>query len=412
MKFAVLGNGGREHAIAWKLAQRNHEVFVLPGNGGTPGAVALDPLDFDAVASFCQERGVDLVVVGPEHLLAAGVVDALRAKGVAAFGPTAAAAQLEGSKVWSKMFMARHGVATAPFAVVEGCAGLMAAAARFDFSVAIKFDGLAAGKGVVVCSDRAEVEAAAADLEARFGASAKFVVEKAMAGWEVSLLVLTDGSVARPLAPAQDHKRLLDGDRGPNTGGMGAFCPVPRCDRVLQERIEKEIIAPTLRGIRAENLDFRGVLFFGVMVTQDGPKLLEYNVRFGDPETQVVLPALETDLGELLTACVNGHLTQCEVSFRPGYFVGVVLASQGYPTKNVTGMPIEGLENVDAAVFHAGTCRDGHGVVRVNGGRVLTVVGHGFSLVEARARAYAACERIGFQGMQLRRDIGVKGTEG
>lgn len=413
MKFAVLGSGGREHAIAWKLAREHGEdnVFVLPGNGGTPGSVAIDPADFAAVARFCREHLIDLVIVGPESLLDAGAVNELLRYDVRVFGPTREAARMESSKLWSKKFMARHGVATGRFMVARNAAEIVPSAGVFSNSVAIKYDGLAAGKGVVMCENIGDVTMAAEDLAQRFGSEATYVVEERLEGWELSLLALTDGICVVPLLPIQDHKRLLDGDCGPNTGGMGAYCPVAGCDDALMESIRTTIIEPTLAGIKADKLNYRGVIYFGIMVTEQGPKLLEYNVRFGDPETQVVLAALQDDFGELLMSCVDGVLSQHVPRFSSNAFVTVVLAAEGYPQNPQAGMVISGLNMVgdSVLVFHAGTVRDAENALCVKGGRVLNVVGCGPSLAAAREVAYGACNKIHFAGMQYRRDIGAKG---
>ena len=409
MNIAVLGSGGREHAIAWKLAQSPmaDEVYVMPGNGGTTNNVPVDPMDFDAVGAACRERDVQLLVVGPEDPLAAGIVDHFAGSDLKVFGPGAAGARLEGSKAWSKDFMARHGVATAAYRHFPSPAQARDFAQELGACV-VKYDGLAAGKGVFVCFDAAQAIDALATVEQRYGADAPTVVEELLMGNEVSILGLTDGRHITLLQPSQDHKQLLDGDQGPNTGGMGAFCPVPAFDLMMLEQVRACIVEPTLAGLRAEGIPFHGVIYFGLMMCADGPKLLEYNVRLGDPETEAVLPALKSDLLELILACLDGTLMLCTPQFEPGYFVDLVQASGGYPGSYPKGIAITGLDAVpdDVLVFHAGTRRDEAGELVTSGGRVLNVVARGTSLDQAIAKAYAAAQAIHFEGKTQRGDIG------
>jgi len=408
MRVAVIGSGGREHSIAWALRRHRpaEDVFVLPGNGGTAGAnVEVDPLDFDAVDRFLREKAIDLVIVGPEAPLAAGIVDVLGAKH-RGLGPTRAAARLETSKVGAKEFMVRHGVATAEFWSFGGGDDPSTLIRDLKGELVVKYDGLAAGKGVWVCRTVEAAQGAVAELRTKHGADARFIIERLLTGDELSIIGFTDGRTFAALPPSQDHKTLLDGDRGPNTGGMGAFAPVPQASAALLETIEERIIAPTLRGFAAEALDYRGPLYFGVMVTSEGPRLLEYNARFGDPETQCLLPLLEDDLAEVALDCLEGRLASRQLRLAPGFAAGVVLASEGYPGTSPLGRVIEGLEPARGRLlFHAGT-RVEQGRHVTSGGRVLCVVGCGDTLEAAIARAYAQAGEIRFEGMQYRTDIG------
>jgi len=415
MKVLVLGDGGREHAIAWKLRQspRVERVSVAPGNGGTPNNVALDPDDHAAVEAWCLDHGADLVVVGPEAPLVDGLADHLRGAGIRVFGPGRDGARLEGSKVFAKEFMRDHGVATAAFRAFESPAGARRFAEGFPDGVVVKYDGLAAGKGVFVCPTLPEALEALDQVERRYGEDAAVLVEERLTGREISIIGFTDGASIRLLSPSQDHKQLLEGDRGPNTGGMGAFCPVPFYDRALAERVDEEIVAPTLRGLRAEGMDFRGILYFGLMITGAGPRLLEYNVRLGDPEAEVVLPALETDLLDLCLACTDGGLDALEMRFSDHTFADVVLASGGYPGDYRKGYEIKGLDTLaeDTLVFHAGTRRE-DGRLLTAGGRVLNLVCAGDSVEEAVGRVYEELEKVRFEGAIFRTDIGRRGDGG
>lgn len=421
MHILVVGSGGREHALAWKLAQSPalSALSCLPGNGGTaalgasiPGSVG----DVESVVRAARERRVDLVVVGPEAPLVAGLADRLRAEGIAVFGPSAAAARLEGSKAFCKEFLARRGIPTAPFRVFEDAAAALDHLARRPVPVVVKADGLAAGKGVVVCADRAAAETAVREMlvERRFGAAgARVVVEDCLVGEEASLLVITDGTRFVPLRAAQDHKRVGDGDRGPNTGGMGAYVPAPVLDDRMLGRVLDRIVEPTVAGMRAEGTPFAGCLYVGLMIAAGEPYVLEFNVRFGDPETQPLLVHLSDDLLPLLEGAARGALPDRAPAWHPGAACCVVLAQEGYPGEVRKGAAIEGIEEAErvseTVVFHAGTVRDEAGTVRVAGGRVLGVTARGADLMQARERAYAAADRIRWDGKYCRRDIGLRG---
>jgi phosphoribosylamine--glycine ligase len=411
MKIAVLGSGGREHAIVWKLAQSvpQENIYALPGNGGIPNSVAIDASDFDAVNAFCQEKGIELIVVGPEALLAEGVVDYFAGSGIKVFGPSQRAARLESSKIWSKQFMRKYGVATADFKVFENPDDAKPYIRELRGNLVIKFDGLAAGKGVYVCSSEGEAFDALDDLVNTHGQDARFLIEEKLIGAEISIIGFTDGHHFKMLLPSQDHKALLDGDKGPNTGGMGAFCPVPFCDDALMEKIMTSAVNPTLRGIQAEGLDYKGVVYFGLMITEEGPQLLEYNVRLGDPEAEVILPSMKSDLLELMLSCLNGTLSEYTMEYHDGYFVDVVLVSGGYPKSYTKGYEITGLDAVsdDTLVFHAGTALKDGKIVN-NGGRVLNIVAHGNDLVATIAKVYEECPKVTFQDVFYRKDIGQR----
>jgi len=421
MRVLVAGSGGREHALCWRLSADPavSAIVAAPGNPGIAAHATLarvDPGDPDALLSLAERESIDLTVIGPELPLDRGVVDRFRAAGRRICGPPRAAAQLECSKVFAKGFMARHGIPTARYRVCEtsAAARALAASGEFGFPLVLKADGLAAGKGVVVAQDRAEAEAAirAAMDERQFGAAgARLVVEECLSGPEVSFFALCDGTRAIPIATAQDHKRVFDDDAGPNTGGMGAFSPSPLIDEGLASRIMREIIDPVLRGMRAEGTDYRGFLYAGLMMTCAGPKVIEYNVRFGDPEAQAVMPLIDSELTPLLAAAADGVLGEAPLRLRPGVSVAVVLSSAGYPGAVQDGVPIHGLDRAgrmpNVNIFHAGTARRGDQIV-TRGGRVLTIVGTGPDFRAAIDRAYAAVSLISFEGMHYRRDIGRK----
>jgi phosphoribosylamine--glycine ligase len=425
MRVLIAGAGGREHALAWRLAQEPGvtALFCAPGNAGIAAVAGLAPIDAaddpDALLAFAERAAIDLAVIGPELPLERGVVDRFRAAGRRVFGPPRAAAQLECSKVFAKDFMARHGIPTARYRVCVSSAEARRAIAsgEFGFPVVLKADGLAAGKGVVVAADRAAADAAirAAMDEGQFGAAgARLVIEECLVGPEVSFFALCDGTRAMPIASAQDHKRIFDDDQGPNTGGMGAFSPSPLMDASTEAAVMRDIIDPVLRGLRAEGTEYRGFLYAGLMMTCDGPKVIEFNVRFGDPEAQAVMPLIDGELLPLLVASADGDLGDRRVALKHGVAVGVVLASAGYPGPVATGVPITGLYPASqvpgVTIFHSGTAVADKRIVTA-GGRVLTVVGTGPDYQTAIDRAYEAVGKIAFDGMQYRRDIGRKALE-
>jgi phosphoribosylamine--glycine ligase len=424
VKVLVLGGGGREHALAWRLSREADvdEVISAPGNPGIARharVIDIDLADVDAAASVAERERVDLTVVGPELPLSRGVVDVFAARGLRIFGPTKDAARLESSKAFAKAFMSRHGIPTARYRVCANPsdARIVIGTGEMGFPLVVKADGLAAGKGVVIAPDAAAANAAVSSMmeERRFGdAGSSVVLEECLAGPEVSFFALCDGRRAQPLGSAQDHKRAFDDDQGPNTGGMGAFAPSPLVDAPMQARIMREIVNPVVRGLDAEGHPYHGFLYAGLMLTCDGPRVVEFNVRFGDPEAQVVLPAIEGNLAARLVAAADGSLDASPVRLGPDRYVGVVIASRGYPGASPLGVPIRGLDAADAMdgvlVFHSGTRTDDGAVAEVltAGGRVLTVVGRAGSYEEAIDRAYAGVAAIGFDGMHYRRDIGRK----
>ena len=419
MRVLVVGGGGREHALAAALAasDRVDALFCAPGNPGIARCATCLPLTGDDTAGIVAWAGanaIDLVVVGPEQPLAAGLVDRLEAAGRRAFGPTAAAAKLESSKAFARAFGRRHAVAGADYDICADAESAHRAAAARGAPVVVKADGLAAGKGVVVAATLDEAHAAVdAAFAGAFGAAgATVLIEECLVGTEASLFALSDGEHALLLGTARDYKRLGDGDRGPNTGGMGAVSPAPALDPALADEVMRTIVAPTVRGMKLEGTPFRGILYAGLMLTADGPRLIEYNVRMGDPEAQVVLPRLASDLAGLLDAAVDGELARATVRWRDEACVGVVLANRGYPDAPATGAPIAGLDAAAAidgvTVFHAGTeARDGE--IVASGGRVLCVSALGEDVAAARARAYAAVERITWPERILRYDIAADG---
>jgi len=432
MRVLVAGAGGREHALAWRLSREPGvtALFCAPGNVGIAPVAELVALnnrsgDPDELLAFAERAAIDLTVIGPELPLDRGVVDRFRAAGRRVFGPPRAAAQLECSKVFAKGFMARHGIPTARYRVCDSAADARAvvASGEFGFPVVLKADGLAAGKGVVVAKDAAGAEAAirAAMEDQQFGAAgARLVVEECLVGPEVSFFVISDGTRAIPITSAQDHKRIFDNDEGPNTGGMGAFAPSPLLDASTEAAVMADIIDPVLRGMRAEGTEYRGFLYAGLMMTCAGPKVIvpkviEYNVRFGDPEAQAVMPLVDGELLPLLVAAADGDLGDRRVSLKSGVSVGVVLASKGYPGPVTTGVPITGLYPASqipgVTIFHSGTAMADKRIVTA-GGRVLTVVGTGTTYQDAIDRAYQGVSAIKFEGMQYRRDIGRKATSG
>ncbi|HXD21236.1 MAG TPA: phosphoribosylamine--glycine ligase [Vicinamibacterales bacterium] len=421
MKILVVGGGAREHAFAWKLSRERQVRGVLcaPGNPGVAAVARCIAADagkpHDLLAIAVREQ-VDLTVVGPEVPLSRGIVDLFDTNGLSIVGPSACAAQLEASKAFAKEFMARHDVPTARSRVCDSADAALREIARgeFGYPLVVKADGLAAGKGVIIADDRAAAEAVIRDImiDGKFGASgARVVLEEFLSGDEASYFVLADGAAFMPLASAQDHKRIFDDDCGPNTGGMGAFAPSPLITPDVERRVIDTIVRPVLDGMRREGHPYRGFLYVGLMLTREGPKVIEFNVRFGDPEAQVVLPMLDEDLSALLSAAASGELPSRAARFSSQVHVGVVLASGGYPDAVETGHVISGIEAAaevpNAVVFHAGTARQ-NGHLVTSGGRVLTVVGRGGTYRDAIDTAYAAASKVCFDGMQFRHDIGRK----
>ena len=415
MKILVIGSGGREHALSWRLAQTGHAVLAAPGNPGIAQVARCIPIgvgELDKLVTLATQERVDLVVIGPEGPLVAGLADQLRVEGIPTFGPGAAGAQLEGSKAFSKQFFARHGIPTAPFEIVTTVEQADAAITKLGGRCVVKADGLAAGKGVVVADNADEAKAAArAILEARrFGeAGATVIVEQRITGREVSVLALTDGRKIEVLPSAEDHKTIFDDDKGPNTGGMGTVSP-SWANADLIERITREILQPTVRGLAAEGIEYRGVLYAGVMVDAAGaPWLLEYNCRFGDPETQPIMARMIGDLGKVFAGCARGDLPSGALSWDARVAVCVVVAAAGYPGTVKAGEPIEGVPEStdDTIVFHAGTSLKDDKLVTA-GGRVFGVTSLGVSVQQARERAYAVVDAIDLAGKQARRDIGAR----
>ena len=418
MNILVIGSGGREHALYWKLSEspQTEQIYAIPGNPGmgTSAAIALD--DHAAILRFVKEHEIGLVVVGPEVPLMNGLVDELEAAGIRAFGPRANAAEIEGSKSFAKDLMKKYGIPTARYEVFTAAEPARAYIRQEGAPIVVKADGLAAGKGVIVAMTEQEaLDAVDAIMEDHsFGdAGARVVIEEFMEGEEASLLAFTDGTMIRPMISAQDHKRAYDGDRGPNTGGMGTYAPAPVMTPEMTERAVEEILKPTIAAMAKEGRVYRGCLYLGLMVTADGPKVVEFNARFGDPETQVVLPLLDSDLVAIMCACADGTLVDVPIRWKDGAAVCVVLASGGYPGHYEKGQEIHGLadaEAMGALVFHAGTAmKDGKLVT--NGGRVLGVVGRGADISSAVDAAYAAATKISFKDAYYRKDIAHRALE-
>jgi phosphoribosylamine--glycine ligase len=419
MNVLVVGGGGREHALAWKAAQSSgvETVYVAPGNAGTAGDtglenVAIDTMDFSALADFARNNGVGLTIVGPEAPLVEGIVDYFQNRGLRCFGPSKGAAQLEGSKAFTKDFLARHHIPTAAYANFTELEPALAYLRERGAPIVVKADGLAAGKGVIVAETLAQAEAAVTDMLSgnAFGdAGCRVVIEEFLDGEEASFIVMVDGEHVLPMATSQDHKRIGEGDTGPNTGGMGAYSPAPVVDESVHRRIMERVILPTVAGMAAEGNDYRGFLYAGLMIDAEGqPKVIEYNCRFGDPETQPIMMRLRSDLVALCDSALDGTLDSARADWDPRSSIGVVLAAGGYPGRYNKGVVIHGLDAVagdDPKVFHAGTRLDGDDVV-TNGGRVLCVTALGDDIAAAQAACYAAVDRISWEGMTLRRDIG------
>lgn len=421
MNILILGSGGREHALAWKIADSplTERLYCAPGNAGIAQQAECVPLDLAehaAIAAFCRDRRIDLVVVGPEAPLCAGIVDDLESAGIKAFGPTRAAAQLEGSKGFAKDLCRSNAIPTAAFARFNDAGAAKAYIRAQGAPIVVKADGLAAGKGVIVAQSETEAEAA---VEMMFGgglgqAGGEIVVEEFLEGEEASFFALCDGETAILLATAQDHKRAFDGDKGPNTGGMGAYSPAPNIDAAMSTRIMNEIVAPTMRAMKAMGTPYKGVLYAGLMMTRQGPKLIEYNARFGDPETQVLMPRLMSDLVPALMASRDGMLKSFDLRWHQTQALTVVMAAKGYPGHYARGTVIEGLDEAAAIegveIFHAGTKAEA-GHILANGGRVLNVSATGKTVREAQQRAYRAISRIRWPEGFYRHDIGWRAVE-
>ena len=418
MKVLIIGSGGREHAIAWKVAKspKVEKIYCAPGNGGisqVAECVPIGAMEFDKLAAFAKEKEIDLIIVGMDDPLVGGVVDVFEKEGLRVFGPRKNAAILEGSKAFSKDLMKKYHIPTAAYENFDNPEAAIAyLKEKAEFPIVLKADGLALGKGVLICNTLEEAEEGVKTimLDKKFGSAGNtLVIEEFMTGREVSVLSFVDGKTIKTMTSAQDHKRAKDGDQGLNTGGMGTFSPSPFYTKEIDEFCQKNIYQPTVDAMAAEGREFKGIIFFGLMLTEKGPKVLEYNARFGDPEAQVVIPRMKNDMVEVCEACIDGTLDQINLEFEDNAAVCVVLASDGYPVSYEKGFPIEGLENFEGKegyyVFHAGTAlKDGK--IVTNGGRVLGVTAKGATLKGARKNAYAATEWIQFENKYMRHDIG------
>ena len=417
MKVLIVGSGGREHAIAWKVAQsqRVDKIYCAPGNAGIAEfaeCVAIGAMEFDKLVAFAKEKEIDLTIIGMDDPLVGGVVDEFEKAGLRVFGPRKNAAILEGSKAFSKDLMKKYNIPTAGYENFDNAEDALTYLETAKMPIVLKADGLALGKGVLICNTLEEAKEGVRSimLDKQFGSAGnRIVIEEFMTGREVSVLSYVDGKTIKTMTSAQDHKRAKDGDQGLNTGGMGTFSPSPFYTEEVDEFCKKYIYQATVDAMRAEGREFKGIIFFGLMLTADGPRVLEYNARFGDPETQVVLPRMKTDIVDVFEACIDGRLDEIELEFEDNAAVCVVLASDGYPLKYEKGFPIEGLDEFDKHegyyCFHAGTKFDGDTIV-TNGGRVLGVTAKGKDLKEARANAYAATEWVNFANKYKRNDIG------
>ena len=418
MKILVVGSGGREHAIVWKLAQspKTEKIYCAPGNGGIAElaeCVDIGAMEFEKLAAFAKEKEIDLTVIGMDDPLCGGIVDVFESQGLRVFGPRKNAAILEGSKAFSKDLMKKYGIPTADYQVFTDPKQAEEYLETAKFPIVLKADGLALGKGVLICNTLEEAKAGVKTLmlDKQFGSAGdEIVIEEFLTGREVSVLSFVDGKTIKIMTSAQDHKRAKDGDQGLNTGGMGTFSPSPFYTEEVDAFCREHIYQKTVDAMRAEGREFKGIIFFGLMLTAEGPRVLEYNARFGDPETQVVLPRMKNDLVDVFEACVDGTLDQVELEFEDNAAVCVVLASDGYPEKYEKGFPISGLEAFDGKkdyfVFHAGTKKGKNGQILTNGGRVLGVTATGKDLKEARRKAYEATGWISFENKYMRTDIG------
>jgi phosphoribosylamine--glycine ligase len=418
LKILVVGGGGREHTLVWKIAQSPvvEKVFAAPGNGGT-AAIAenlnLHPTDIEGLGKAAKERGIDLVVVGPETPLASGIVDYLDRLGIPVFGPSQAATQIESSKVFARNLMEKYSIPCPKGSIFSSYSQAREYLQEQRPPVVIKADGLAAGKGVIIASSLCEAHKALSDImEAKIFSSAgdKVIIDEYLSGREVSLIAFTDGKTVSPMVPACDYKRIGDYDQGPNTGGMGSYSPPGFFSAQMAQKVTKDILLRTVKAMAKEGFLYKGVLYAGVMIVDGEPVVLEFNARFGDPETQVVLPLLKTDLVDILMAVVQGNLDRLKIQWRPEACVGVVMASGGYPGSYETGFPIQGIDSVDkdALVFHAGTRLGNDGVIYSDGGRVLTVVGGGQNMADAREKVYRNISKIHFEGCYYRKDIALR----
>lgn len=413
MKILVIGNGGREHAIAWKMALSPivDKIYCAPGNGGTHLEDKCENVNLDTIdelLNFAKEEKIDLTVVGPEAKLVDGIVDVFKENGLKIFGPSKAAAELEGSKAFAKAFMKKYGVKTAAYEVFENVEEALGYAKKCPYPIVIKADGLAAGKGVVICNTQQEADNTLKDFmvnDVFKGSGKKVVMEEFLDGVEASILSVTDGNVIVPFISAKDHKQIFDEDKGPNTGGMGAIVPNPYCTEDVIKEFNETMLKPTLTGIKEEKMDYCGVIFFGLMITKKGTYLLEYNVRMGDPETQAVLPMLETDLTEIILAAIDGKLNDVEIKWKKGGACCVVLASKGYPGSYETGKTIE-IKGKDNKVFIAGA-KYQEDSLKTSGGRVMSIVSTGDTVEEAIKNTYSDIKNVSFDGMYFRKDIGT-----
>lgn len=416
MKVLVVGGGGREHTLLWKIAQspRVDRIYSAPGNPGMKNlatCVNISVDDIKGLADLAEKNGIDLTIVGPEAPLVAGIIDEFEKRGLAIFGPSKAAAQIEGSKVFSKELMRKYNIPTGDYQVFEKAQEAMEYINTADIPLVVKAEGLAAGKGVIIAQDRDAARAAVKDImiDRAFGESgARIIIEEYLEGPEVTVLAFCDGKIAVPMVSSRDHKRVFDNNEGPNTGGMGAVSPAPAYTAELSEVVEKNIIQRTIDAMADEGIPFKGILYTGLMLTEVGPKVLEYNCRFGDPETQVVIPRLKTDLIDIIEAVISGDLSRTEIEWKEETALCVVLASGGYPGPYETGKPITGLEEAEkekGVVFHAGTAVKNEKIVTA-GGRVLGVTALGKNIQDARQKAYGAVSKIHFEGMHYRKDIG------
>jgi len=419
MKVLVVGSGGREHTLVWKIAQSPHveKIYCAPGNGGIrqqAECVEISATDVRALADFAEREKIDLTVIGPEAPLALGIADEFHRRRLRIFAPTKAATQVEASKVFAKEMMVKYGVPTAAHEVFSDAEKALAHVRRREAPMVVKADGLAAGKGAIVCRTRDEAERAVhlVMVQREFGESGdRVIVEDCLFGEEASLLAFTDGDAVLPMDSAQDHKPIYDNDEGPNTGGMGAYSPAPVVTPEIYRRINEEILTPMIRGLAAEGIEYKGVLYAGLMITDEGPKVLEFNARFGDPEMQALLPRLDTDLVEVMNAVIDGRISEIELKWNPASAVCVVMASGGYPGPYEKGKLITGLDSVgdnSVIVFHAGTKMLPEGRLVTDGGRVLGVTGLGRTIADAMEKTYRAVRKIHFEGAHYRTDIGAK----